>query len=460
MAFTGYCTTLELAKFLDIGVWQKDVTLTSNYASTNSNIDTCESVAHWAATTDGSLSLNSATKKIGTYSINLIKSGTTTNSVVYYVNNSTPSFDFTGKDLCCWIYIKDSSTYAKLATMNCLQIRFGNDYNTNYYYINKNKSDLAIGWNCITLNTTIGSKEGTVTLSTCDSYAVELTLVSETTTLSAGEILTDCWFLTANNLYLSTTSANGLKFYLIKDGYHLYENGVEISTENYTVDLNNGHITFSVDPAEGSSITADYYLVEDFSNDDLEYYITLGAYELERDTLQKFREVELIDFKTDVNEGLDYYNYNQNKKYIEFDYSPILSVSNLVVNGTSVTPNTLKIKGNKVFLTNDSEVSSLTGEHDKIIISFKYGITDTVANRTDEDLIRLQLAREANKFCAAAIMSSMPLGRNVLLDNNKTLQLSSGNVRPEIFNENLTNILRNTYEQYVAKLKSLSVQLI
>ena len=263
-----------------------------------------------------------------------------------------------------------------------------------------------------------------------------------------------------NDLSIDVTSSNGMNFHLVTGLVTLYDDGVVIATTSYTIDLETGNITFSVEPTAGSAITATYYLVEDFSDDDLDYYNMLGAYELEQDTRQKFREVALVDYTTDTNEGFDYVNYEHTQPYLELPFTPILSVSALTIDGTSVTTTKLKLKGNRIFLTNDSEAKYFTGEYNTVVVSFKYGITDTVGDRTEEDLMKLEMAEEANKFASALIISEHPLGRNVLFDNSKVSQMSKGDVRPDLFSENSTKALKDTYNMYVNKLRGLSIKTI
>jgi len=163
--------------------------------------DNCETVGNWTSSADGSDSLNSTTYKEGSGALNLIKAGTTAASVTYYNNNSMTSLDFTSKDLWVWLYIKDAATYAKLDTTNCLQLRYGIDYDTNYYYLNYDKVDLAVGWNALTMNTTTGTEQGAVTLNACDSGALVFTFTATSDTLAAGDVITDEWKLASSGDY-------------------------------------------------------------------------------------------------------------------------------------------------------------------------------------------------------------------------------------------------------------------
>ena len=167
-----------------------------------SQADNCETIGDWSESADGADSLNSTDYKEGAGALNLIKSGVTQASVTYYNNNNMTSLDFTSKDLWVWLYIKDASTYAKLETTNCLQLRYGIDYDTNYYYLNYDKADLVVGWNALKMNTASGTEQGAVTLNACDSGALVFTFTAAADTINAGDIITDNWILASVDDYL------------------------------------------------------------------------------------------------------------------------------------------------------------------------------------------------------------------------------------------------------------------
>jgi hypothetical protein len=170
--------------------------------------DNCETVGNWAESADGADSLNSTTYKEGSGALNLEKPGTTASSVIYYNNNNMTSLDFTSKDLWVWLYIKDATTYAKLvAAGTAVQMRYGNDYNVNYYYIDYTKAQLAVGWNLLTMNTTSGTEVGSVTLNACDSGAIEITFTATSDTLAAGDVVLDDWKLASSDDYIKSFQA-------------------------------------------------------------------------------------------------------------------------------------------------------------------------------------------------------------------------------------------------------------
>ena len=153
--------------------------------------DNCETVGNWAETTDGTDSLNSTTYKEGAGSLNLIKAATTADNVTYYNDGNMASLDFTSKDLWLWIYFKDAATLLKLATTDALEIRYGNDYDTNFWYKKYDNADLVAGWNYFKLDTTTMTETGSVTLNACDSGAIKLTFTATSDTIAAGDVITD-----------------------------------------------------------------------------------------------------------------------------------------------------------------------------------------------------------------------------------------------------------------------------
>ena len=148
--------------------------------------DACDSITNWAQGTDGAISLNNTTYKEGTGGINLYKSGATVDNVVYYNNNNMTSLDFTAKDIWVFLFISTNG-YAVLAISDAIEIRFGNDYDTNYYYLKYDKADLSTGWNYLKMNTTNGTEQGSVTLASCDSGAIKVTYSASGDTLAEAD---------------------------------------------------------------------------------------------------------------------------------------------------------------------------------------------------------------------------------------------------------------------------------
>lgn len=257
---------------------------------------------------------------------------------------------------------------------------------------------------------------------------------------------------------LTTTHSDGQAGYLINGLILATSAGVTIDPDDYTVNLDTGVITFSTHPADESKVIFTYYLNREFDNDDISYYILLGANKLEKDTSNVFRETTMT-YTTDGNLGYNYIEFTNKTTYISLPY-PVLSVTSLTVDGVSVTPSTLKIQNNKVSLGPDSEVSYFSGEANTTTIVVKHGITDTVLDRSDEDSRYLYLAKEANKFLAAIMIYDSPIGRNVGLDNSYVVQKSDGSVRPELTVDSLLRRLETRYNELVGMMKSGTVHLV
>jgi hypothetical protein len=206
----------------DVTSSDTDLTLAVPISGTETVAD-CEATTNWVSGTDGDIATTSTNYKIGSYALTLIKDAQTVNNIMW-TNESLSSLDFTSKDLWGWIYIKDATTYAKLATSDALEVRFGNDDDTNYYHYNYDKADLAVGWNIIKFNITTATEVGTVTDAACDSLAIKLTFTATTDELAADEVIIDDFKLaSAGDYYKDFTSG-----YPTAD-----ETNMEIETESY-----------------------------------------------------------------------------------------------------------------------------------------------------------------------------------------------------------------------------------
>ncbi len=153
-------------------------------------IDDCET-ADWTDSADMTTSTNAVTYKEGTKSLNLTKDAGT--SVDANTFKTTTSLDFTSKQFSIWIYVIDATALAKLATTDCLTIRFGSD-SSNYYQWTKDNSDLIAGqWNLIQGLTSVNadSTTGTPTLATMDYTFIQLTATGAAITWSAGDFIMD-----------------------------------------------------------------------------------------------------------------------------------------------------------------------------------------------------------------------------------------------------------------------------
>lgn len=182
-----------------------DTDMTTQVPITGTELaDNCETIAEWAETADGADSLNSTTYKEGAGAMNLIKSGATADNVTYYNNNGMTSLDITSKTLHVWLYIKDVATYAKLkASGTAVELRYGIDWNTNYYYKTHTKAVLAVGWNMLTLDEN-DTEQGTVVKNAMDSGAIKITFTAASDTTVAGDVIVDDFKLAEAGDYTKT----------------------------------------------------------------------------------------------------------------------------------------------------------------------------------------------------------------------------------------------------------------
>lgn len=206
----------------DVTSSDTDLTLSVPIFNTETVAD-CEATTNWVSGTDGDIDTTTTAYKIGTYGLTLIKDAQTADNVLW-VNESLSSLDFTAKDLWGWIYIKDATTLAKLATTDALEVRYGNDDDTNYYKYLYDNADLAVGWNIIKFNITEATEVGTVTDNACDSLGIKLTFTATTDELEADEIIIDDFKLSSSGDYYKDLTS----------GYPtIDETNMEIVTESY-----------------------------------------------------------------------------------------------------------------------------------------------------------------------------------------------------------------------------------
>jgi hypothetical protein len=206
----------------DVTVSDTDLTLAVPIFNTETVAD-CEATTNWVSGTDGDIDTTNTAYKIGNYALTLIKDAQTADNVLWS-NESLSSLDFTGKDLWGWIYIKDATTLAKLATSECLEVRYGNDDDTNYYKYLYDNADLAVGWNIIKFNISEATEVGSVTDNACDSLAIKLTFTATTDELAADEIIIDDFKLASATDYFKDFTSG----YPVVD-----ETNFEITTESY-----------------------------------------------------------------------------------------------------------------------------------------------------------------------------------------------------------------------------------
>lgn len=151
-------------------------------------VDDCET-ANWNDSGDMTTATNSTTFKQGSKSLSLTKDATS--SATASTSKTTTSVNFTSKDFNMWIYIINTAALEKLASSDCLEIRFGSD-SSNYYSWKKDRADLAVGWNRIVdLDTSNATTVLSPAIAACDYTYIGLTAVNSATTWSTDDILMD-----------------------------------------------------------------------------------------------------------------------------------------------------------------------------------------------------------------------------------------------------------------------------
>jgi hypothetical protein len=176
-------------------------------------IDDCEATTGWANVSNTTISLNSGFCIEGSYSLNVEKSGTT--SQVAAIEKMTTSVDFTGNDITLAVYIIDSTTLAVLGDPGddeAIRIRLGSD-SSNYYEWNITQSSLAVGWNIIgPLNSTnADSTTGSPTLTACDYTYLAAVSTQNSDTWSAGDLSFDSIRMQPGSFMSHSTHSDLLK---------------------------------------------------------------------------------------------------------------------------------------------------------------------------------------------------------------------------------------------------------
>ncbi len=266
-------------------------------------------------------------------------------------------------------------------------------------------------------------------------------------------------FSSSEAYILPTISDDNSISYIVSGTVSATNDGVTIPITDYTIDYDSGLITWAEGktPADGSNLVFFYYVMRGFSNADLEYYILLGARRLEKDANAVYRELT-SEYVTDGNLGYDYVHYVDSVT-LQLPYN-VLSVEELIINNTNVTPSTLKIMGSYVSLTPESEVKSFSGKANTTYISVTHGLPNLEADRTEEQNRLVDFAKEANKCISAIMMLDSPIGRNTSLDNSYIVQRSDGSVRPDLTIDSEIKRYENKYQNLLAMLQVNNGKLI
>lgn len=165
--------------------------------------DDCEATTGWTGSADATISLNNTTYKVGSGSLSVRKSGTST--VNANMSKTTTSLNFTSKDLSIWVYVADAPTLAKFKTAGAFTIRFGSD-SSNYYQWAKAASYFSVGWNLVNNLTSANadSTTGSPSITACDYTFVQFSTNSSSDTWATDKVLVDDIKLASSGDYFKT----------------------------------------------------------------------------------------------------------------------------------------------------------------------------------------------------------------------------------------------------------------
>lgn len=159
-------------------------------------IDACNATTGWSASGTNSITVNNTTYKpdgATDGALNIIKSDITSSTIS--ITKATTSLNGTSKDFLAWIYIKDTSTLAKISSFT---IRYGSD-NTNYYY---KTYTLSVGWNFVKLAIPAAfSTTGSPIITALDYTYIAIVTNNNTDVFVAGDIIIDALRLASADCY-------------------------------------------------------------------------------------------------------------------------------------------------------------------------------------------------------------------------------------------------------------------
>ena len=195
-------TRTHITKF-KVGIGTTEPTLADTDLESPVTISGIETVddfetADWTDSADMTSSLNSTLFKENANSLNLVKDGTASTDA--NISKTTTSVDFTDKQLSFWLYVKDATALAKLATTGLI-VRFGSDA-SNYYQWDIASSTLTAGqWNFVDDLTSANatSTTGTPTLTACDYSFIQLVATGTAVVWSAGDFMIDYLFVASDD---------------------------------------------------------------------------------------------------------------------------------------------------------------------------------------------------------------------------------------------------------------------
>lgn len=217
--------------------------------------DDCET-ADWSDSADMTTALNGTYFKIGTYGLDLTKTGAASDTAS--TSKTTTSLDFTSKDFWMWLYIIDAAMLAKLAATDCVTVRFGSAAG-DYYQYTRDAADLAVGWNYITFNTsTADSTTGAPAIAACDYSYIAIKATGAAIVWSVNDLVMDQWMLASSADY----------FKALDSGYPTFDTTNHEVTTQYTLTTTEA-VGFSIDGfAPWNDDTSELMLAEDTHTDE------------------------------------------------------------------------------------------------------------------------------------------------------------------------------------------------
>ena len=166
----------------------------------HNQIDAMEATTGWAATTDGSVTLNSTPSQVSEADacLNLVKSGSTVAAVTYSKTFST-QYRFNNRPIKVDYYINAATD---LAATDAIALRFGND-SSNYYEQTWDRNQLSsAAWNTLSFkkDDTGVTVTGNPDTAAFDFFAIVVTTTASSTTIASPDQRLDDLRLNDKNL--------------------------------------------------------------------------------------------------------------------------------------------------------------------------------------------------------------------------------------------------------------------
>ena len=150
-------------------------------------LDTMDSTSGWTVYNGrGTVSVNTTTYLQGTGALNFTKTSTASGSRDFYMEKTISATNITNQTIKCNLYIKDSTTLAKISSAQ-LFLYCPNFANR----ISKYFSSLSVGWNSLYAHVDDFGATGSPNLANVQLIRVDVDAVSDDTTWSVGDVIVD-----------------------------------------------------------------------------------------------------------------------------------------------------------------------------------------------------------------------------------------------------------------------------